>query len=84
MRSAIMRKAAGEIAVLEEIVGEGVEDVVEGILPMRPAFQEMADIERQLSRLAPTRAGAISIWWKDWYQMWLSRSGAAMRGPMPG
>lgn len=45
MRGAIMRKAAGEIAVLEEVVGEGVEDVVEGVFSMRPALQEVADIK---------------------------------------
>jgi pimeloyl-ACP methyl ester carboxylesterase len=34
--------------------------------------------------LARAAAGAISIWWKDWYQISFSRSGWPMRGPMPG
>ena len=39
-----MREAAGEVSVFHEIVGEGVELIVEGVLAMRPGFQEMADI----------------------------------------
>src|SRR6185437_13618727 len=44
MRCAVMRKAAGEVAGLEEIVGEGFQDIVEGILAMRPGFQKVPDI----------------------------------------
>ena len=39
---------------------------------------------RQLSAVAPINPGAISSWLKDWYQISFSRSGAPMRGPMPG
>ena len=45
MGGAIMRKAAGEIAGLEEIVGEGFEHIVEGALAMRPGLEEVPDIE---------------------------------------
>src|SRR5882757_10422041 len=44
MGRAVMRKAAGEITLLHEIVGEGLEHVVERVLAMRPVAQEMADI----------------------------------------
>ena len=48
-----MREAAGEIAGLEEIVGEGFQDVVEGVLAMRPAFEEMPDIEAAVFARGP-------------------------------
>jgi hypothetical protein len=34
MRGAIIGKAAGQVAWLEEIVGERLQHIVEGILPM--------------------------------------------------
>src|SRR5580692_9922524 len=44
MSGAVMRKAAGEVAGLEEVVGESFEHVVEGILAMRPGFRKVPDI----------------------------------------
>ena len=44
MRRAVMRKAAGEVSLFQEIVGEGVERIVEGMLAMRPGLQEMPDV----------------------------------------
>src|ERR1700678_2282392 len=43
MGGAVMRETAREIAGFEEIVGEGFEDLVEGILAARPGFQKMSD-----------------------------------------
>ena len=53
MGRAIMREAAGEIARLEEIIGEGFQHVVEGILAMGPAFEEMPDIEAAVFARGP-------------------------------
>ena len=39
-----MRKSAGEIAGLSEIVGEDFQRVVEGVLAVRPGFQAMPDV----------------------------------------
>ena len=44
MRGAVMSEAAGQIAGPEEIVREGVEDIVEGVLAMRPVLEKMGDI----------------------------------------
>ena len=44
MGCAVMREAAGKVSFPEEIVGEGLELIVEGVLAMRPGFQEMSDI----------------------------------------
>ena len=45
MGGPVMRKAADEIAGLEEIVGEGFQDIVEGALAMRPGLEEVPDID---------------------------------------
>ena len=39
---------------------------------------------RMMKGEAPIMTGAMSSWLNDWYQMLLSRSGSAIRGPMPG
>ncbi len=39
-----MREAAGEVAGFEKVIGEGLQHVVEGVLAMRPVFQEISDI----------------------------------------
>ena len=44
MRGAVMRKAAGEVAVLQEIVGESFEHIVERMLAMRPVLSGNAPI----------------------------------------
>ena len=44
MGCAVMREAAGKVSVLEEIGGEGLELIVEGVLAMRPGPEEMPDI----------------------------------------
>src|SRR5262245_3974078 len=43
MGGAIMGKAAGEIAGLQEIVGEGLDHIVERLLAVRPMAQEVRD-----------------------------------------
>src|SRR4029453_15712613 len=44
MGCAIMREATGKVSALKEIVGEGLEVIVEGVLAVRPGFQKMPDI----------------------------------------
>ena len=39
-----MSETAGEVAGLQEIIGEGFEDVVERVLAVRPTLQEITDI----------------------------------------
>jgi len=57
MRRAIIGKAAGEVAGLEEIIDEGLQHVVEGIFSKTPVFQEIADIGA-----AAFAAGADQRW----------------------
>ena len=40
----VVGKAAGEVASLEEVVGEGVEHIVERSLAMGPVLQEIPNI----------------------------------------
>ncbi len=56
-----MGKAAGEIAGLEEVIGEGLEHIVESVLAMRPVSQEVPDIEAATFPAGADQAGAISI-----------------------
>ena len=58
-----------EIAGLEKVIDINVQHIIMRRLPMRPVAEEIADIGAAGPRVAPTSAGAISIWWKDWYQM---------------
>src|SRR5207253_6202599 len=44
MRRAVMRKTAGEVASFEEVVGEGLDHIVERILAMRPGLEEMRNV----------------------------------------
>src|SRR5262249_54966661 len=62
MRGAVMRKSAGEIATLEEVVGEGLDHVVERILAMRPGFEEMRDVSAAaLARCADKGGGHLHL-----------------------
>src|SRR5262245_65312519 len=62
MRRAVMRKAAGEIASFKEVVGEGLDHIVERILAMRPGFEEMADVDAAaLARSADEGRGHLRL-----------------------
>ena len=57
-----MREAAGKVSCLEEIVGEGLELIVKGVLAVRPRFQEMPDIAPAAFAARADQGGAIPIW----------------------
>ena len=61
MSSFVVGKTALQVAGFEKVVYKLFEHIVEGILAVSPVSEEVAEILVQLSRVAPTRAGAISI-----------------------
>ena len=55
-----MREAAGEVARLHEIVGEGLQRIVERVLAIRPVAQEVPDIgPAVVARSAPARLSGL-------------------------